>query len=118
MSYETVSKEEVQDMMGNDDVEVVYVLKEKQYKHQHIKGSRNIPLDVLKEKAWKQMDKDKKYVVYCFNYDCQASVKAARFLDEKGFEVYDYEGGIEEWAKEGLPTQGSLSREEFLEHAS
>ncbi|MCG5516796.1 MULTISPECIES: rhodanese-like domain-containing protein [unclassified Ectothiorhodospira] len=38
--------------------------------------------------------KDRKIVVYCANFDCDASRKAAAKLDNTGFtDVLDYEGG-------------------------
>ena len=112
---ESITAEELQSAMLSGNVEVIYVLKEKQYDKMHIKGSKNIPLDVLQESAWKDLDKNKTYVVYCYDYDCQASPKAAKFLEDKGFRVLDYEGGIYEWVEKGLPTEGTQSREEFLE---
>lgn len=43
-------------------------------------------------------DKQRKLVVYCANFDCDASDQAVEQLEKAGFDrVYDYEGGTEDW---------------------
>lgn len=99
--------------MDSGRVEVINVLSSDYYDKIHIAGSKNIPLERL-DVAYRDLDKAKHYVVYCASQQCDASRKAARLLEEKGFSVKAYEGGIKEWAEAGLPTEGSTSREEFL----
>ena len=66
-----------------------------------INGSINIPIsdeNFDKEIMQKIKEMDKKIVVYCANKHCSASPRAAKHLEQLGFKnVYDYEGGIEEW---------------------
>jgi len=45
-------------------------------------------------------------VVYCSNYNRHASTRVARALAAKGYEnVYDHEGGKQDWIEAGLPTE-------------
>lgn len=76
---------------------VVNVLDELLYNDAHIKGSIQVALTDLAQKAqsWR---KDATIVTYCSNYACTASSYAARMLKKMGFEkVYAYEGGMAEW---------------------
>lgn len=114
MAFETISKEELKQAMDAGTVEVLNVLSKDYYDKLHITGSKNIPLDTLKENAWEQLDKSKQYITYCAHTECDASRKAAEFLQEKGYTVKAYEGGIKEWAQAGLPVEGTMSREDFL----
>ena len=90
-------------MEERDDLLVVNVLSQEDFERAHIPGSRNIPVDTenFAEKV-EELAGGKNYpvVVHCADEECQASPKAAKMLDEAGFEqVYDYEGGIKEWLK-------------------
>ncbi len=109
MPLETVDADEVQEM----DATVVNVLSKPMYDKIHIEGSKSVPLDELKEGAWEELDEP--VIVYCANTECEASDKAGAFLVSKGVEVYDYEGGMQDWAEHGLPTDGSMTRDEFLD---
>lgn len=95
------------------DATVVNVLSERMFDKIHIQGSHSVPLDELQDGAWEELDEP--VVVYCANTECDASDKAGAFLETKGVEVYDYEGGMQDWADHGLPTEGNMSTEEFLE---
>ena len=90
-------------MAGPENPLIVNVLSAESYAEAHIKGSINIPLTDLPEKA-ATLDKEQKIVVYCANYMCHASTQAAKLLGNLGFkDVSDYKGGIDEWKKAGLP---------------
>lgn len=81
------------------DTVVVNVLPAKHHTQMHIPGSINIPMDELENVVPTVFpDKEQTIIVYCANKGCQASPNAARKLEEMGYEnVYDYEGGIEEF---------------------
>lgn len=89
----------------NKDFTLINVLGEEDFRRVHIPGSHNIPVD--RDDFEDQVerlagDKTGTIVVYCASFDCQASPKAARNLDEAGFaNVYDFEGGVKEWRKKG-----------------
>lgn len=104
---------------------VVNVLDKELYDDCHIKGSINIPFEMIEEQA-ALIDKNAEIVIYCSNYQCSTSEYAARKLRSQGFtNVSVYEGGTAEWFQEGLPVEGphrqaylvkpnrQLSREEY-----
>lgn len=83
------------------DFLLINVLNLDAFNQQHIRTSISIPLET--ENFSKLVDivaghKNRKIVVYCASFDCDASTKAAQILEEDGFkDVWDYEGGTKEW---------------------
>lgn len=67
-----------------------------EYKHGHIKGAYNIPLQVL-DKVYTHLPKDKEIVVYCRAGN--RSEVAAKFLREQGWKVHDV-ATQEDWERE------------------
>lgn len=86
---------------SKEDFVLVNVLSPEAFRKAHIRTSINLPHEDpeftrLAEKV--AGDKSRKIVVYCASFDCDASEKAARKLDEAGFkQVFDYEGGTKDW---------------------
>lgn len=100
---QAISKQQLKAMNEeqHDDFVLINVLKPEYFNKQHIRTSINIPQD-QEDFAQKVEDvagsKSRKVVVYCAGFDCDASSEAAKKLDEAGFtQVYDYEGGTEDW---------------------
>ncbi|WP_163559691.1 rhodanese-like domain-containing protein [Halomonas sp. NO4] len=85
----------------HDDFVLINVLPRDAFNKQHIRTSINIPVKDANfvEKVEDVVgSKERKVVVYCANFDCDASPKAAKQLEEAGFtQVYDYEGGTQDW---------------------
>ncbi|MWJ28552.1 rhodanese-like domain-containing protein [Halomonas sediminis] len=85
----------------HEDFVLINVLPRDAFNKQHIRTSINIPVkddDFVEKVEDVAGGKDRKVVVYCANFDCDASPKAAKKLEEAGFtQVYDYEGGTEDW---------------------
>ncbi|MFO7852139.1 MAG: rhodanese-like domain-containing protein [Bacteroidota bacterium] len=102
----TITKEELKKRLENDDIILIDVLSEEEYKDSHIKGAVNIPLKMIGTKAEEKYDKDDEIVVYCSDADCNASPTAAKKLEDLGFKnVYDFEGGKKEWREAGYPME-------------
>lgn len=84
-----------------DDFVLINVLPREAFRKAHIRTSINIPHEdesFVEEVEKVAGGKDRKIVVYCASEDCDASPKAARKLDDAGFQrVYDYEGGTRDW---------------------
>lgn len=85
----------------HEDFVLINVLKPDAFRQQHIRTSINIPVD---DDDFEQLvervaaDKNRKIVVYCASFDCDASSQAAEKLENAGFKaVYDYEGGTKDW---------------------
>jgi len=87
-------------------LKVLNVLSPEYYNDAHIKNSRNVPLDELKDFA-EHTPKDTYIVVYCAHKHCDVSARAWHILHELGFEnLFAYEGGMREWYEAGYPTEG------------
>lgn len=85
----------------HEDFVLINVLPQDTFNEDHIRTSVNVPienddfLDIVERIAG---SKDRKIVVYCANFDCDASPKAAKKLEDAGFSrVFDYEGGTSDW---------------------
>jgi rhodanese-related sulfurtransferase len=99
-------KEKMERMMS---LKVVNALSKKAYDACHIKGSINVPLEVLPAIA-RSWDTKAEIVVYCANAQCPVSKGAFTQLCEMGFEkVTAYEGGIDEWKLKGYPVETSIT---------
>ncbi|MEX1033671.1 MAG: rhodanese-like domain-containing protein [Cellvibrionaceae bacterium] len=98
-----INREEMNKMIKDRDGDFVLinVLPPESFNQQHIQSSINIPLKTqgfARRVAEVVGSRDRKIVVYCANFDCDASTKAATELEAAGFgDVYDYEGGTKDW---------------------
>ncbi len=75
-----------------------------EYKEEHIKGAIQIDIkaDNFKEKALKQLPKEKTIMVYCRSG--RRSAQAANILTAEGYIVFNLEGGIKAWKEAGKET--------------
>ncbi len=105
----TISAEELKDKMERgDEFTLVNVLSEKQFRKEHIPNSINIPLGEIGRRQ-DELDPKEEIIVYCKNFECEASPKAAKKLEKLGFEeIVDYEGGIEDWKRKGYPVETGI----------
>lgn len=85
----------------HEDFVLINVLPRDSFNESHIRTSVNVPhgrddfTEAVEAMAGR---KDRKIVVYCASFDCDASPKAAKKLEAAGFtKVYDYEGGTKDW---------------------
>jgi len=100
---QSISRQQLEEMNGSGDRDFVLinVLPREHFNKGHIRTSINVPheQDDFEDTVAKVAgSKDRDVVVYCANFDCDASPKAAKKLDKAGFtHVYDYEGGTKDW---------------------
>lgn len=88
---------------------LVDVLDREHYETEHIRGAISLPLNDIEKEAQRVLNKDDLIVVYCANFDCQASTKAAEKLLAMGYKnVFDYKGGLKDYREANLPLEGSL----------
>lgn len=102
----TISREELNERLANDNLTLVEVLAPKYYRKFHLPGAVNVPLDEDFDQRIQQVapDKGAPVVVYCLDTDCDASPKAAKRLEELGYQdVFDYAAGKMDWKEGGLP---------------
>lgn len=98
-----ISRDELKTMNDteHEDFVLINVLPREAFNKGHIRTSINIPVE---EKSFVELveavsgSKERKIVVYCASFDCDASPRAAKILEDAGFtQVYDYEGGTKDW---------------------
>jgi rhodanese-related sulfurtransferase/CBS domain-containing protein len=102
---------DVQRMMA-EGVPVIEVLPAEEYDAEHLPGAINLPLKHLTAEAANRFDKHRPLIVYCYDYQCDLSPRAAWRLETLGFtDVYHYTAGKADWAASGLPIEGTQSHE-------
>jgi rhodanese-related sulfurtransferase len=84
---ETISREELEEKMDRgDNFVLVDTLAEMYYRHSHLPGAINVPVDALRERAPELLpDKQAEIIVYCMDPPCQASEEAASELEAMGY---------------------------------
>jgi rhodanese-related sulfurtransferase len=96
----------------DEGAQLVEVLPREEYEEEHLPGAINIPLKELDRDSAAQLDKERPVVVYCWDYLCDMSPRAAALLDELGFErVYDYAASKVDYLARGLPREGEKAGE-------
>lgn len=66
-----------------------------------IEGAVHVPLNAIMAGSTSDLDTSKPVVVVCRSGN--RSELATMMLQARGYEAYNLEGGMEEWAREGLP---------------
>lgn len=103
-----VSREELARRLEEDDVVVLDVRPEREYRAGHIPGARSLPLEDL-ERRLDELPDDQEIVAYCRGPYCVFSDDAVRRLRARGFDVTRMEGGLPEWRAEGRPVKEGSS---------
>jgi rhodanese-related sulfurtransferase len=99
-----ITIEDLLEMFENKErFKLVEVLTRAEYDKGHIPKAINIPLDELETLAKQKLRKTDTIVVYCASYTCHASTKAARTLQNLGYQhVLDFKGGKRWWQHAGF----------------
>ncbi len=93
-----------------EGAQVIEALPASAYDREHLPGARNIPLDELQPDAVASFARDRPTVVYCYDYQCDLSARAAHRLETMGFtDVYHYTASKAAWLGLGLPVEGTVS---------
>ena len=96
----------------DEGAQLVEVLPAEEYAEEHLPGAINIPLKQLDANSAAQLDKARPVIVYCWDYLCDMSPRAAARLDSLGFEqVYDYAASKVDYLARGLPREGEKADE-------
>ena len=105
-----VDRHEVQRLLSEEQAQLVEVLPEDEYREEHLPGAIHLPLTELSAKTAARLDPDRPVIVYCYDYACDQSPRAAWRLESLGFQrVYDYVNGKADWQAAGLPVEGELA---------
>ena len=99
-----LSKEELLTRLQLNDVIVIDVRPEEEYKNGHIEGSVSIPLVELKDRL-NEIPKDREVVAYCRGPYCVLAPEAVSLLKKNGYNAVRLEEGLPEWKAAGLPVE-------------
>ena len=89
--------------------QIVEVLPRADYEREHLPGAHSVPLDAMQVDAVAELDRDTTTIVYCYDYQCDLSARAARRLETLGFtDVCDYTASKAAWMACGLPVEGTV----------
>jgi rhodanese-related sulfurtransferase len=98
-------------LVAQDRVQLVEVLPAAEYKKEHLPRAVNIPLETMTSETTKQLRKDVAVIVYCADFECDLSARAAWRLESMGFqEVYRYTPGKADWLAAGWETEGTQAK--------
>ncbi|RZV66641.1 MAG: rhodanese-like domain-containing protein [Flavobacteriaceae bacterium] len=100
-----VSPEEMKSLIEMDEVQLVDVRTEAEYRLEHIAKSQNIDVRSPNfDEEIQKLDKDRPVIVYCRSgirsAKCVAKLKDAGFV-----KIYDLNGGIAKWKYKGLEVE-------------
>ncbi|MGY0393116.1 rhodanese-like domain-containing protein [Bizionia sp. KMM 8389] len=100
-AIQVVTAEEMQTLLGIDDVQLIDVRTPEEYAGGFIAEFQNIDfLSPTFESDILKLDKDKPVILYCQSGG--RSAKCAQKMAEAGFtKIYDLQGGISKWQHEG-----------------
>jgi rhodanese-related sulfurtransferase len=100
-----IGREELKDKLDQgDDLKLVMVLGEWEYRAKRIPGSLRVSTP---EEGLEALDPHDEIVLYDSGPACPASRIACRFLKAQGYtRVRRYAGGLEEWESAGYPLEG------------
>src|SRR5437016_2154790 len=103
-----IRSKDVKTLIAQDRAQLLEVLPAAEFNAEHLPKAINIPLQSLTAENTKHLRKDQALIVYCANYQCDLSARAAWRLESMGFqEVYRYTPGKEDWIAAGFETEGA-----------
>ena len=104
-----ISAETLKKMIDDKaNLRIIDSRREKDYWEEHIEAAVSLPATDTNAQTLDGIviDLDTKLVFYCQNLRCQASTIAASKAIGAGYKyVYEFSGGLDEWKKNGFPTQ-------------
>lgn len=98
---EAVGAEELLRRMRDQDVTVLDVRPEDEYRSGHIPSAISIPIDEL-ERRIAELPRDREIVAYCRGPYCTFASEAVELLVERGFRARRMEEGLPDWRVRGL----------------
>jgi rhodanese-related sulfurtransferase len=106
---EQVGHQELLERVRRNEVVVLDVRPEVEFRAGHIPDALSVPLGEL-EKHLSKLPRDREIVAYCRGPYCVMSLEAVGLLRKHGFKARRLEDGFPEWRAEGLPTAGSQDK--------
>ncbi|MFC7101678.1 rhodanese-like domain-containing protein [Nonomuraea rubra] len=101
-----IDREAVRDLVATRQAQLVEVLPEREYEWAHLPGAVHLPLGRID--GTPPLDRARPVIVYCHDWLCDLSPRAAHRLQRLGFgQVYDYGVGKMDWLSADLPYEGT-----------
>jgi rhodanese-related sulfurtransferase len=91
----------------HQNINVIDVRAEEDYRKGHIPGAINLPRD--KWNTAEGLGRDKANVVYCYSQVCHLAAKAALEFASKGYPVMELEGGFDGWKEHEMDTESATA---------
>jgi rhodanese-related sulfurtransferase len=101
---EQLSAEELQQRLARDQVVLLDVRPEPEYRAGHIAGARSAPLDELRS-LLPTLPRRKELVAYCRGPFCVYADEAVRLLQDRGLNARRLDVGFPEWQRAGFPVE-------------
>src|SRR5581483_2926378 len=106
-----IRRKDVKTLVAQGRAQLVEVLPAAEYKREHLPQAVNIPLQTITAETTRPLRKDVAVIVYCSDYQCDLSARAAWRLESMGFqEVYRYTPGKADWLAAGWETEGTEAK--------
>ena len=106
-----IRRKDLKTLVAQGRAQLIEVLPASEYKKEHLPQAINIPLGNLTSEATKPLRKDMAVIVYCADFQCDLSARAAWRLESMGFqEVYRYTPGKADWLAAGWETEGAEAK--------
>ena len=105
---DVIDRRAVQGLVAGQEAQLVEVLPLPEYEWAHLPQATHLPLAELDERSSARLAQGRPVIVYCHDWLCDLSPRAAHELERLGFDdVYDYAAGKMDWLSADLPYQGS-----------
>ncbi|HWF19514.1 MAG TPA: rhodanese-like domain-containing protein [Verrucomicrobiae bacterium] len=105
----TTGPVEVDHMLKNhENINVIDVRAEEDYKKGHIPSAINLPRE--KWDTFEGLSKDKANILYCYSMVCHLAATAAYKFADRGYPVMELDGGFDEWKEHGLDVETQANR--------
>lgn len=102
----SLPEKEFENGIAKADIQILDVRTMQEYQSGHIKNALQADWTNMDEFIYRTQSLDKSKPVYAYCLSGARSAKAAQWLKEKGYKVYNLESGIAAWKREGKPLEG------------
>lgn len=103
-AMEPVKRDTLLERMVQDDIILLDVRPEDEYRLGHIPGALNVTLAELEQKL-ADLPGDREVVAYCRGPYCVLSFEAVALLRQRGFQARRLEDGLPEWREAGFAVE-------------
>jgi len=103
-SLKIIGREELAEKMANEEVFLIDVRPEEEYKLGHIEDAVSCPQKTLKQKI-DELPEGREIVAYCRGPLCLMADEAVQYLQKNGFDAVRLENGFVDWLAENRPVK-------------